>query len=148
MENPSSTHSFKTESIRRRRAAGECIAPWKIRKGCKIPCEIFVAYELVPALFFVFDLYAVIFIFARIVPYVIVANSYSFVILLGFGQYLSPKLHCKQETFGSLIKFLGGKLSAVPALSHFISFYFHFLTSQTPFEDDNLEDEWLETFPS
>ena len=76
------------------------------------------------------------------------ANSYSFVILLGFGQYLSPKLHYNQETFGSLIKFLGEKLSVVPALSHFISFSFHFLTSQTPYEDDNLEDEWLETFPS
>ena len=51
------------------------------------------------------------------------------------------------ETFvGSLIKF-GGKLSALSPLSHFLSFSFHFLTSQTPFEDENSEDEWLEPFP-
>ena len=31
--------------------------------------------------------------------------------------------------------------------SHFLSFSFHFLTSQATFEDDNSEDEWLEPLP-
>ena len=68
---------------------------------------------------------------------------------MGFG-YKSPKTrHCK-KTFGSLIKFLGGKLIEVPALSHFLSFsltFSPFLTSQTPYEDDNSKDKWLEPFP-
>ena len=46
-----------------------------------------------------------------------------------------------------LIKFLGGKLSALLALSHYLSFsltFSPFLTSQTPSEDDNSKDERLE----
>ena len=77
-------------------------------------------------------------------------NSYSFVILLGFGQYISPKLHCNRETFfGSLIKFLGAMLSTSPALFHFLSFsltFSHFLTSQTGSEDDNSQEEKLKPF--
>ena len=41
----------------------------------------------------------------------------------------------------SLIKFLGGKLSTLPALSLVSLIFPHFLGSQTPSEDDNLEDE-------
>ena len=82
------------------------------------------------------------------------ANSYSLVILLGFGQYISPKLHCNQEETFWIIKkvFFSAKLSDSPAFfifSYFLSFsltFSHFLTSQTPFEDDNLEDERLEPF--
>ena len=36
---------------------------------------------------------------------------------------------------------LGGKL--VEQAPIFFPFFSHFLTSQTPFEDDNSEDEWL-----
>ena len=64
------------------------------------------------------------------------------VICIVLGQYISPSKHCNRgDPFCSLIKFMGGNLSAVLALSHFLSFS---LTSQTPFEDDNSEDEWLE----
>ena len=77
------------------------------------------------------------------------ADSYSFVILLGFGQYISPKHHCKRETFWIINKVFGGKLSAPPSLFHFLSFsltFSPFLTSQTPSEDDNSEDEQLKPF--
>ena len=53
-------------------------------------------------------------------------------------------VHCNKGPFCSLIKFLGGKLSAFPALSQFSLIFSHSLGSQTPSEDDNSEDEWLE----
>ena len=43
-----------------------------------------------------------------------------------------------EENTGALFFFL--------LLSHFLSFSFYFLTSQTPSEDDNSEDERLEPF--
>ena len=66
------------------------------------------------------------------------------------GQYISSYYTIIRRPLGSLIKFLGRKLSALPNLSHFLSFsltFSYFITSQTPYEDDNSKDEWLETFP-
>ena len=59
----------------------------------------------------------------------------------------APRQDTVETTFCSLIKFLGGKLSALPALSHFLSFsltFSPFPTSETPSKDDNSEDERLE----
>ena len=47
-------------------------------------------------------------------------------------------------TFGNRETVGGGFPAAFLLLSHFLSFSFHFLTSQTPSEDENSEDERLE----
>ena len=42
-------------------------------------------------------------------------------------------------------KILSGNFPALSQLLSFSLLFSHFLGSQTPFEDDNSEDEWLET---
>ena len=90
------------------------------------------------------------FLFSLFCPH---CNSACFDILVILYWVLfikDPRNDTVRKTFCSLIKFLGGKLSALPALSQFLSFsltFSPFLTSQTPSEDDNLEDEWLEILP-
>ena len=47
-----------------------------------------------------------------------------------------PKQHFVKTIFSFIIESLG-------SLSNKLLFSFHFLTSQTTSEDDNLKDEWL-----
>ena len=55
-----------------------------------------------------------------------------------------------RKSFIFFIKVLEGSFQHFPAFlifSHFSLILCPFLTSQTPSEDDNLKDEWLEPFP-
>ena len=55
--------------------------------------------------------------------------------------------HDTVKDSSSIIKFLGRKLSAIPALSLVSLIFSPFMGSQTPFEDNNSEDERLQPFP-
>ena len=148
MENPSSTHSCKSESIRRRKTTGECIAPWQFRKGFQIrnPCEISHGCDTIHV---AFDFLTSFVIFFGFLPNLSPCNSYCFGLfsILYWGLAIKATKQDIVKRLFHLLQTFGGKLSAPPALSHFLSFSFHFLTTQTTFEDDNSEDEQLETFP-
>ena len=84
-------------------------------------------------------------------------NSVCYVILVIFKGGLAIKAPKPSTVTSSpsLIKFIFcGKLLALHPLflfSHFLLFsliFSHFIGSKTPSKDDNLEYEWLETFPS
>ena len=93
---------------------------------------------LAPALF-AFDFFLPLFVFSSQITLVIVYCYCHFGNLHCIGWYILPKQHfVRIELF---IIEVGGKL--VEQAPVFLSFFSHFLTSQTPFEDDNLEDKWL-----
>ena len=83
----------------------------------------------------------------------IIAFGYGFFCNFSLAGAVSKLLvHCNTiPFFRSLIIFLGENLSAVPAFSPVSLIFSHFLSlflgCQTPSEDDNSEDEWLETLP-
>ena len=56
--------------------------------------------------------------------------------------YKAQTTLCKGSNF-SLLKFGGELVEQAPVFFSFSLIFFSFLTSQTPSEDDNSEDEWL-----
>ena len=58
-----------------------------------------------------------------------------------------PKQHFIQTVLVLLLKFLGKLVEQAPVCFSFSFIFFSFLTSQTPFEDDFSEDEWLKPLP-
>ena len=80
----------------------------------------------------------------------VIAFSFGFLVFCKRGLAIkAPDKHCKEKLSSSLIKFLGGNLSAVPASFYFPLFLIFLSISSTfsaakhPSEDDNSEDGWL-----
>ena len=78
-------------------------------------------------------------------PVIAFAFGFFWYFVLGVG-YKSPRTkHCKTSSL--LIKLFWRQAFSSSCSFSFSLIFSHFLGSQTPSEDDNLEDEWLETLP-
>ena len=121
--------SIGTQSYKTRRQAENTE---QFRKGCKIlhSCPFFILTFLPPLL-----------VSPHFIP-VIVYCFCHFGNLHCFGWYIMPKQHFVKTVLVLLLNFWESCRTSSRLLS-FSLIFSHFLTSQTPSEDDNSEDEWL-----
>ena len=132
--------SIGTQSYRTRRQAENRTISQGLRNFAT-PAKFLTVRNLLPIFSFDF-LTSFFFVSPHFVP-VIVYCFCHFGNLHCFGWYIMPKQHFVKTVFVFLLNFWKACQTSSRLLFIFLSFSFHFITSKTPSEDDNSEDEWL-----
>ena len=143
MKNSSRTPSCRLETRRKEKQEPEEEKKQKagLRNCLMHHCSAFTASFTFLRLFTFLTLLISFWLSPRIAPIVIVLFFFIILVICKGGLAIkAPYKHCNRSSFINESAYFPF-LSLSPIFSHFLG-------SQTPSEDDNSEDEWLDTLPS